>query len=397
MKMERTNKKQSLRRLVAGLIVALMLLGVAPVFAETESPLSVLPAVGPVQGTVAVKLTADGFGQTGAIMDYLDITLGIDSEKKVLALNVSLLGSGIDFIFAWGADGLRFMIPAVGNDVYGVGLGLLKEFSGSFGGKTGAQTDVKMPDLTTFGTQLTELVSGYMTPETLTVGEDVYTYVLLPGMEKGQTVTWALSKEQWKDLLTKLIQLISGNDELVRFIAQTSGKTAGQVLEELNSAVDDLDKSADSLNGFKVVVFTSEGSLRAVYLGTENKGILYEVQGSLSEGGRTGAIGLKQNEAVTEALVNRITTTADGVFGKMDVAEKNVSLAYSAEKLKNGATQLKLDIIAAGKTLGFTFLYTPGPVNITVPGKPTKMINSTDDLSNVLQGLVTVIYSMLGA
>lgn len=395
MKTERTYKKQGLRRLIACLVVTLMLLGVAPVYAEE----SLLPSVGPLSGTVTVQIGTEGFGSADGILGLLNIMLAFDSEKKAADLNVSLLGKSIGIIAGWGADGVRFTIPALGSDVYGIGEDFIKELTGAFGAKLPiGQEGIKLPDVQKLFTDIFELAFSYMTPETLTAAEGTYTYILLPDEDSGTVCTWMLNKEQWKEYMTKSVQLVSENSELVAFIAQIAGKTEDELKQMLSLDEAKLDETAGNLAECSFSLFiAADGTLRALSFGNDPQGILYEAQGSVTDGGRTAAIAVKNAGSYETLLTNQMAMDNSGFFGKLDIAGKDISLAYSLEGAENNGIRLTLALSSGEQTVSLAILYTAGTADITVPGKATKTINSTNDLLSLAQGLVGVVYSLLGA
>lgn len=392
MKTERTHTRKGLRRFIACLIVAVMLLGVTPAFAEE----SIVPSVGPFQGIVEIDVSAKGFGTTGMVLDYVNITLSIDSVAKVADLRISILDKDVDIIFAWDDGALRFTIPQLGNEVYGITANFIQELADKISPILSkiSNRKVETVDLQPIVNAVTGFVSKYLTADTLAVGQEPYTFAMLSGTANGYSITWSLTAEQWKSFIADALQLVTGNETLLQLVASNTGMDAETLRNKLTLSDAELDKAAESLNGYKIVLYYEGETLRAISFGNDDAAILYEVKGSLAEGERIAAIGQQNMGTVSRVLTNTLDKKSNGYFGKLEFIN-GYALNYSLEDVKNGGKKLALEFSTGSQSVGLSFTYAPGAVSITVPGPATKQIDSLEDAGNVLQTIGNSASSLL--
>ena len=346
------------------------------------------------KGTVALKLGAHGFGYVGQMIDYLTVSLGIDTEAKAADLNVSLLGKNLDLIFAWDNDMPRFTLPASGAQIYGIGKDLVTELAGSLqSALSQVSSNSSAPDEAWLA-KLRDLLSTYATPETVTDEAYEYAYRMFPGTAQGRLLRLTLSKEQWRSFWQRFGQIISENDALVSLIAKQDGISVERAKQELNFSEDQLDDMVENMKDWHLILFYVDERVCSFYLGSDDNGILYESQGKFRESGRVDAFGIVDDGEAEQFLQNTIAYTGAGTNGQLRIADL-IDVNYSFEKKDDGTLRAVFDLSADDKGLSVEALYTPGQVNIAVPGTPDHEVKSLNEFGTVLSNMLENALSAL--
>ena len=372
--------------------------GINPLASSSESSSDIAAVTEvlnkPYKGTVALKLSAHGFGSVGDALDYLTFALGVDTEAKAVDLNVSLFGRGVDFIFAWDNDSPRFSVPSVSRTVYGFGSGLMEELT-----RTGLVTEVSEESDAAeaaadqaWTQKLTDLILSYAKPENITDEAGTYAFSLLGGTVEGHRFTLKLDKAQWKDFLRQFTDLLKEKASFMSELIDKYGSADGL----FNISDSDADEAAEGLKDVSLTFFYDGGRVYALSLGTVESGFVYESEGKATESGRRDAIGILSDGTVTTLAQNTLTKKDKSVTGTLKLADV-ILVQYSAEEFDDGSAKLFLDISYENKGLSAEATYQPGKVNIAVPGAPDRVINSQDELAEVIGDTVEgAVSSMIG-
>lgn len=381
MKKETATAGKTLRRLFIFLLIALLLAGITPVCAaKTEAEEEELE---PFKGTVSIKLSAEGFGATGLALEYLNFKLGVDTEEKAADLNVSLFGKGIDLVFAWDNDTLRFSVPTAGKEVYS----LSKDITAKIGlalktmlkkqetdAQTGSDTENK----------LRYLAMSYVTPQTASETEGEYSYLLLGGTERGNILTVRLSEEQWRSFWTKIVALLGKNQQLLSSVTGKYNDLPDELRDSLSSGKADAETLAKATHDWSLTMFTKDDRLCSLYLGNEQNGLIYEAKGRAAQGGRTDCFGIRKEGQSGMLLLNTLNGTDEAYSGALKIGNV-ITLEYSARETANGGARLNFVLSFEKKSLSLDAIYAPGEVNIRKPGSADSEIDDAKDLGTVFE------------
>lgn len=366
-----------------------------------DGSLAELPGEGagekePVKGTVTLKLGAEGFGSEAELLNYLDISLALDTEAKIADFKIGILFTAIDAIVAWDNDMPRFTVPLAGSEVYGLSEQLMKELTGAFSAQsmpalnTGAGFDKQWQD------KFLSLLATLSAPGTMTEEACDYGYVWCSGTVSGRRVTYKLDKAQWKALLGDVLSLLRGNASFLTAFAQQSGLTNAQLNAFLNPDDKQLDAAAEELKDFTMTLFFADDRLCALSFGNDRAVVLYETQGTAESmlGGRTDALGVIKNGEKQLYGINTLKKIGSMISGSLNVMNK-FTVSYSYEKKDSGEVRLTLALASGAQKLSLEALFTPGRVNIPVPGTPAFSITSMNELTTVLTNVLSKAFSAM--
>ena len=379
------NNRTASRKLVALLLAALLLLGVSPAFAEEEKE--------PFKGTVSFNINTRGFGISSTTLYFLNLSLGIDTEKKVADFNAGLFGKSVDLVFAWDNGKPRFSMPALGGEVYSFSTELVDELI-----KTGEQITESVKeqealpgDDRQIGEKLTEGLTSLVSSAVTTDTEGTYTYRLTDaGTMSGRVFTMKLDKDQWGAFWQKLLSFGTEQGGLISSVAGKAGISA----DDLSSTLSDLAVQITELTAdWELNVFYQGDALRAVSIGGASTGFIYESTGEAGNGGRKDLIGIREGEAILKLLENDFAKNANGFKGTL-IADA-FTVTYSFTKSAKGGFTFKIDFGWGDQGITVTATYKRGDVNITMPGESNTEIKDMNALGEVFSGLLEKSLSSL--
>lgn len=366
------------RRLLAALLAALLLLGALPVFAEEAGEKE------PFKGTVSFNINTRGLGLSTTTLYFLNLSLGIDTEKKVADLSAGLFGKSVDLLFAWDNGKPRFSVPTAGSEVYSFSPELIAEFikTGAEASAAAKEQEALPADDRELGEKLTEGLTSIVSSAETTDAEGSYTYMLLNGgTQNGRVFTMKLNKEQWGAFWEKLFSI--GSDAF----SSIAGK-AGVSVDQLDSSLGELATEITELTAdWKLEVFYQDDVLRAVNLGGASMGFIYESAGEAKNGGRIDCVGIRDNDQILKLLESRFAKTANGFSGTVSIAGA-LDITYSYTKTAKGGFNFSVDFAVGEKGVTVTANYMPGEVNITMPGEANTEITDMDSFGEIVSGLV---------
>lgn len=393
MKQTRMHSRNTFCRLISILLIAVMLIGVMPVYAEEAA---VPEEKAPFKGSISLKLGTHGFGSASAILEFLTFSLGIDTEVKAADLNVALFGKGVDLIFAWDEESLRFTVPEAGKEVYALGKDLVSELFGMAKELVAKAEPAKLvSDASGFlMEQFRSLVQSAASSGHATDEESTYTYELLDGTGEGRTFTVTLSLEQWKSFWKQLGAILGENNGLIGKIVRKFGLMPKEIGDDLTVTEENAEELARKSKDWKLILFYDNDTVHAFRLGSEKNGLLFEKNGAVSDGGRNAAAGIRRDGKASRVLLNTMVCNENGFFGKLTLLDL-LTLDYTAETMPDGRMKVRLDLSYNGKGISLDGIYTPGAVNISVPGTPDRTVCSINELTDVLADTVQKALSKL--